>query len=162
MLHADGCVRSDADVPICIREGWSLFGDRLGTSNDVPIFASPGFTSETAGAAGTAHPVRFEAAPLLCASNGIRVRDGNPAWSTFIKADIAPAVPPPPPHGTVRLVGSALLTVTCYIEHIELGSRSLVALRYFFFAACGHRPLKMARSRSGASRCRKELGLSTW
>ena len=49
------------------------------------------FTSETAGAAGARHVVRFEAARLLCASNGIRVRDSNPAWSTYVKAGIAPA-----------------------------------------------------------------------
>lgn len=34
--------------------------------------------------------MRFENEPLLCASNGIHVRDGNKAWSTWVKAGLAP------------------------------------------------------------------------
>ena len=39
----------------------------------------------------TAHEVRFENAPKLCASNGIHVRDGNKAWATYVKAPLVPA-----------------------------------------------------------------------
>ena len=34
--------------------------------------------------------VRFENEPLLCASNGIHVRDNNKKWKTWVKAQLAP------------------------------------------------------------------------
>jgi hypothetical protein len=53
------------------------------------------FTAEAAAKVGAstaaaATEVRFENEPLLCASNGIHVRDSNKKWKTWIKSDLAP------------------------------------------------------------------------